>query len=77
MNARRVLAAGPAASYRLILHEFHQQHLHHKSKVLKFIEHLSVVPEGQKKRECYPDYDSVSLPKNHISDTWMKKIGII
>ena len=77
MNARRVLAAAPAASYRLTLHEFHQQHLHHKPQVLKFTEHLSVEPEGQKKRECYPDYDSVSLPKIHISDTWMKKIGII
>ena len=40
------------------------------------LEHLSVVPEGQKKRECCPDYNSGSCLKNHISDTWMKKIGI-
>lgn len=70
MNACKVLGAMPAASYLLISGKFHQeQHLQHKPNVLKFIEHLSVVPEGQKKREYCPDYNSRSCPKNRISDT--------
>lgn len=69
MNACKVLGAMPAASYLLISGEFLREHLQHKPNVLKFVEHLSVVPEGRKKREYYPGYNSGGCPKNRISNT--------